>query len=450
MYLDPDRLAAIVGDGGRTPGRTVPLRRADLPPQIERLDALATLFLVTVERGRAIVVATLVDPATTGDLVGDATLHDLDITDLLVRLGCERVWKVPVWAATPRIVPPNDADLLRYSLGLPLDAAIEDQLSSAAIIIPRVVDEDFDAEVLRCKVFENPASDSRRRAYAARLRELDDPRGELIDLQLERMKQGSEPTPRERELLATVGDACVGPLRAHLVSYELSRGFLARCVVVPDIRRVAGIEDDLAWSTVVDIATTDDRLLAGKRMLSARIARTDARTLAALSDSDGLLPYETLLAYPVQARFPDDEPVRGIRLNPVDPSEWQRFLDGYAFMRLRAMQIDGRSLGARVGQFLESRLGRRLGHLDAWIDRSELGEWRRAFDRAQLPMLTLRFETGVAALERTDASHRLTLQLARPEQAAAETAALREALGSDLRDGVVQDTNDPNRTRLVL
>lgn len=74
-----------------------------------------------MERGRAYIVASLDEVRPDGDIAGEVTVHNHDITDLLLRLGVTKVWRVPKWAATPRIVPPNDVQLLRYHLGLALD-----------------------------------------------------------------------------------------------------------------------------------------------------------------------------------------------------------------------------------------------------------------------------------------------------------------------------------------
>lgn len=455
VYVDPEHLDEVLGQGTRTLGRRVPVSRATLPPQIERLDELSTLFLVTVERGRALIVASLDDPRT-GEIVGEATIHDHDITDLLVRLGCEKVWRVPAWASTPRIVPPNDVTLLRYVLGLPIaDDLPADSYaappqpaptrpSQASIPPPtgpaahELLDDDH-AMSLRLAVFANPASDVPRRAYAAYLTENGDPRGELIDLQLTRVEQGTPLTDRERELVARYGDACVAPLRSLLQRYELRRGFLWSCQIAPNMGIADGFLDSRAWSTLEDIASNDDRLLAS-RYVQARRARLSSHALSGLAHHDGLLSYETFLPYP-------DPASRGIPLSPIDGRIWGIFLDGGAFMRLRALCIDATRLAGRMPQLLHSHLGRRLAHLDAWIDVATARSWRTEFDAVELPLLTLRFEAhGIApvvAFERTDGAHRMRVELRATvsKEIAADLARLIASLGAGIDELDIVDTS---------
>lgn len=132
VYVAETGLDELFGSP-REPGRRVTLQRAKLPPQIERLDERSTLFFVTVQRVRARVVASLESPRRDGPVLGEATIHDHDITNLLSRLGCPKVWQVSQWAATPRIVPPEDVQLLRYHLGLPLELDENDDAPNAPL-----------------------------------------------------------------------------------------------------------------------------------------------------------------------------------------------------------------------------------------------------------------------------------------------------------------------------
>jgi hypothetical protein len=421
--------------------------RTALPPQIERLDTLATLFLVTVDKGRALVVATVDQPHPTEDVIGEATIQDHDISDLIARLGCEKVWQVPTWASTPRIGPPEDVELLRYALGLPIgddyptesaplptgtwDQAAALMQHSAPVTTPvaraktdpglppppppsspeparaTLVPDDY-AEQLRLEVFKNPASDARRRTYATRLLQIGDPRGELIIRQLERVRTGLTPTERERELVAVWGDACAEPLLQYLQRYDLRRGFVSKCVLSRFMRVPDAARDERAWATIEDIASTDAALLASPRLISARRARIDGETMTRLAQHVGLLPFEQVLPYPE----PD---ARGVKLNPIDAQEWLTVIDGGAFMRMRALCIDGTLLGGRLEQLFQSRLGRRLAHLDTWIAAHSAPQWRAAFDKVELPLLTLRFAAHgiepVIGFVRRDGAHQLVLEL---------------------------------------
>lgn len=416
VHVRGDDLAALVGEGPLTPGRHVPLRPELLPPQIERLDDESTLFLVSVIKGRAVVVATFEK--------GDGTLHDHDISGLLTRLGCAKVWDVPTWASVPRIVPPEDVTLLRYELGLAIDLETNAPGIAAPAPPPRshpapspvvhdkpaatpapVLLDDAEANKLRAAVYANPASEQLRRWYATRLVEIGDTRGELITLQLDRVRQGAPVSEREKLLVKLVGHACAGTLAPYLESFELSRGFVRTCVVSSHRRLLAEASRDPAWATVEDIAAREDQLLVSRALISARTARITAWELERLVRHDELLPFERLLPYP------EKPAANGIVLNPVDYRVWELILDGGGLMRLRTLMVDAAPLGVRIAQFMESKLVRRLAHLDVWIEKSTLAVWRTAFDRSELPLLTLRFGAGGNearfALERTRAAHRL-------------------------------------------
>jgi hypothetical protein len=74
------------------------------------LDAQSALFVVTLEAGRAVLVAYL--EGATANRLGDAAVCDDDITHLLPRLGCVGPEDLPAWADLPRVLPPGDVDLL--------------------------------------------------------------------------------------------------------------------------------------------------------------------------------------------------------------------------------------------------------------------------------------------------------------------------------------------------
>ncbi len=511
MYVAPEDLDEVLGAGTRTIGRRVAVPRAKLPPQLERLDELSTLFLVTVERGRAVIVASLDDPRA-GEVVGDATIHDHDITDLIVRLGCDKVWRVPQWASTPRIVPPNDCQLLRYHLGLPIagDMPYDASAPNAAVPVvhgapaakapePKHTDDEFTsaptlrqpiakppaatprprsdtdpntrisvsamtapardlspaprrtgpmavvhesvADALRALVFAMPASDAARREYAAHLQELGDLRGELIAIQLGRVERGEPISDRERELVASVGDACAEPLRQYFQSYELRRGFVWKACMKPGVQVSEEVRADPAWGTIEDLATTDAALLAAAPLSSLKAARIDQRTFEQLGSSDGLVSIDMLLPYPET-----HGPTRGISLEPIDIVRWLDVIDGGAFIT-HSLCVDAAKLGSRVPQFMQSRIARRLSHLDAWIDPTTAPAWREGFDKGDLPLLTLRFAAHsiepVIAFERRDGAHRMVVELRATvsTEIAADLAKLIAGLGTGIRELELLDTS---------
>jgi hypothetical protein len=571
VYVAENHLDELFGVA-REPGRRVTVQRAKLPPQIERLDERSTLFFVTVQRVRARVVASLESPRRDGPVLGEATIHDHDITNLLARLGCPKVWQVSRWAATPRIVPPEDVQLLRYHLGLPLELDENDDAPNAPLpsvegspadyiqwsrksptTPPRPAraptpvpidqeaarlaeleaklaelqgfldkykaDRDEDerptapraavepkrvvmtsepasetaqtvvmkvptttpasapttpnqrgtlslltappvpaltqapkrqagqitspqasvADVLLAAVFTSPASDATRREYAEHLQAAGDPRGDLIEMQLDRVERGEPISDRERELVARLGDACAEPLGAYFTSYELRRGFVWKAVMAPGVTVPEHLHAEPSWATIEDLATTDATLLAAAPLTALRRARVDQRTFETLGRSDGLVAIDTLLPYP--------EPgTRGIVLEPIDSVKWRDVVEGGAFVT-HSLSVDACRLAGRVPQFMTSRLVRRLSHLDAWIDIASAKAWRTAFDASELPLLTLRFVAHgiepVVAFERRDGAHRMVVELRATVSAAIakDLALLLAGLGTGIEHIELVDTS---------
>jgi uncharacterized protein (TIGR02996 family) len=255
-------------------------------------------------------------------------------------------------------------------------------------------------------IVANPANDTPRRDYAARLEERGDPRGELIALQLARVERGETVSERERTLVAQVGSRVLGPLALYLESFALERGFLARCRVAEGTMIPEALCSDPVWGTVEDIASVDPRVLTSPALTAARIARVDGRALARLLYHDGTSSYDTLLPY---------RGTHGIALALGSRRDWDELLDARALPRLRALALDGTQLADRAAALLSSPLATRLAQLDVWIERDQVAHWRAAFDASTLPVLTLRFTLDhiepVIALERRRGPHRLVVEL---------------------------------------
>ncbi len=97
-------------------------------------------------------------------------------------------------------------------------------------------------------IYANPRDLGPRAIYADWLLERDDPRGELITLQMTPVPT-VEQKRRERELLAEHGDEWLGPLApACDERRRFANGFLVEAVVDPD--RAAVVKDAAEWHTV--------------------------------------------------------------------------------------------------------------------------------------------------------------------------------------------------------
>jgi len=307
-----------------------------------------------------------------------------------------KVWDVPAWAGVPRVLPPGDVMLLRYTLGLP----VEDRDLAPTSNAPVPTGDPLAA------VRDNPASDAPRKRYAAVLEAQGDPRGELIALQLGRVERGETISERERTLVEQVGDRMLGALAVYLDSFELQRGFLAKARLAAGTHIPDELCSDPVWRTVEEVATIDPRVLVSPALSAARTARLDGKALARIVHHDELLSFERLLPFSGE---------RGIALQFGNRRDVEELLAGTALQRVRALALDGRSLGIAATDLLASTFGRRLAHLDVWIEPAALDTWRAAFDACELPLLTLRFALDqiepVLALERGDGPHRLTLEL---------------------------------------
>jgi hypothetical protein len=173
-----------------------------------------------------------------------------------------------------------------------------------------------------------------------------------------------------------------------------------------------------------------------------RRTRIDQRTFEQLGTSDGLVHLDTLLPYPDA----DGTPARGIVLEPIEPVKWLDVIDGGAFVT-HSLCVDAVRLGGRLKQFLQSRLVRRLSHLDAWIDANVARAWRESFDVIDLPLLTLRFEAHgiepVVAFERRDGAPRMVVELRATVSAeiAKDLAPLLASLGKGISELDLVDTS---------
>lgn len=112
------------------------------------------------------------------------------------------------------------------------------------------------AEVLLAEVYAHPEDDAPRLVYADCLLGLGDPRGEFIQLQLQRGRIG-EPSPREAELVKLHGKAWLGAL-APALSFgkgysktRFERGFVAHADVMLSVgKKLAPILSHREWATI--------------------------------------------------------------------------------------------------------------------------------------------------------------------------------------------------------
>ena len=414
VFLDAERAKTLIAPDQRNSGRSWMIERAQLPePQLDRLDDEATLFVCTIESDRVIIVATVDDPefadgAFTG---GDALLRDYDITDLAPRLGS--TGDLARWSSVPRILPPSDVDLLRYTIGLASD------LARAPAPPEPIVELDATGEELRAAVFADPRADEPRLIYADYLQSRGDPRGELIALQVARSGSGAAVSDRERTLALRYAKDCVHPLRPVLHDFELERGFLHRAQASYDLAMPDALVGHPAWSTVDVLSATDVRLLCAAHVRARRLGIRGAE-LVHLVRARQPLPYETIIGLETRGKREPSYRSHG----GIATTNWAEIMTVGALENLRTLSVNYAAFAQYVPDFFHSPLCEQLDHLDVWTTTTGGGAvpLRAAFDRSRLTRLTIRFNLpprsgarewspGVIGFQRSTREPILTLQL---------------------------------------
>src|SRR5262249_14432861 len=119
---------------------------------------------------------------------------------------------------------------------------------------PRILDDDRSL-ALRAAVWADPGNADVRAVYADCLLDRDDPRGQLVALQL-----AAPAGERAARLVELSGADCAQPLTPHLrLGYTLRGGFVAECAVGDDLP--ADMVAHPAWATVTAIETDNFALL---------------------------------------------------------------------------------------------------------------------------------------------------------------------------------------------
>jgi uncharacterized protein (TIGR02996 family) len=187
--------------------------------------------------------------------VASMPYHDR-LYELLAATGDPRVaarLKVAAPAPLPRL------DELRWRAIQAIDRLPPEPLGPDELnLVTRVEAEQAerpDAGALLREVLAHPADDGPRAVLGDFLVEQEDPRGELIQLQLARSEGRDTPATRRREkyLLTQFGARWLGTLAVAVSDdrQRWERGFLAACHVVPN--HTAGLVGDEGWATVEEI-----------------------------------------------------------------------------------------------------------------------------------------------------------------------------------------------------
>jgi uncharacterized protein (TIGR02996 family) len=203
------------------------------------------------------------------------------------------------------------------------------------------------ADALMVAVLENLEDDSARLVLADALIEANDPRGELITLQMGQTTPAAK--KRAAEIIKTSRKALLGPLDPILTKAEFEKGFLTRAALrggtaaalAHAIKATAGHP---LWSTVRHLEGPGDAAISGHRIM---------RSLRSLWRSD--LPLAKLAAMPLEAVG-----ISNVRM----PIDW---LDEKSFASLH--ELDAYALDPELGRaVVGSPVARRVEKLTLRVE----------------------------------------------------------------------------------
>jgi uncharacterized protein (TIGR02996 family) len=218
------------------------------------------------------------------------------------------------------------------------------------------------------EVYDDPASDAPRLVYADYLQQENDPRGELIALQLQpqltrTQEQRVKALLRDKRNLAR----WLGPLVAVVHDPVFARGFLQACTVKLANAKHHELLADPAWATVETIRTSEAAVAAGPTMRSLRhVIAMPLEELAKLVDHPKPLAIETISGMP----FTSYAGREADRLGDDNRAAWAKVATLGALRSLRDVEMSPSFdleaelvTPAGLGWLLPAKLGKQLRSL---------------------------------------------------------------------------------------
>lgn len=198
------------------------------------------------------------------------------------------------------------------------------------------------------QILAAPDDHALKRVYADQLIERGDPRGEFIQIQLERERTPTaELAKREQQLLAKHEGRWLGPVRHAMTSWRWRRGFVY-AVTVNEARWHDGAADLVAHEPVRRVRVT------GVRNLPALAAMPELAKVAALS-----LPNDRLVAASVRrlVESPHLQHLRGLDLDDNGiGDDGLRVLASARLAALVELRLSGCAFGPRGGSITPAGL----------------------------------------------------------------------------------------------
>ncbi|MDQ3338138.1 MAG: TIGR02996 domain-containing protein [Myxococcota bacterium] len=247
----------------------------------------------------------------------------------------------------------------------------------AASLVRATKASDDDGSRLLAEVLADPEAEAPRLVYADWLQQHEDPRGELIALQLQPSRTPAQ-DDRIKKLVKTHGKTWLGPLAAVVSDPVFERGFLAACTVelVSEKHRKELLLHPL-WATVKRVMCNERAVVESPAMKSLRTVRKlPIEELGDLARRKGPLAIEAL----EWVRPFDDEDAH---------EAWEALCAVGAFTKLRSLGLSlPYSADEYMGIALEgwkpffgTRLGKQLErlHLGLGRDAPRVADWLGAF-----------------------------------------------------------------------
>jgi uncharacterized protein (TIGR02996 family) len=229
-------------------------------------------------------------------------------------------------------------------------------------------------------VFADPDSDAPRLVYGDYLLERSDPRGELIQLQLQRHASGEPATQREHDLMRKHVQSWTEPLWPGLdaSSIRFVRGFLHTCRTLESLALRDTIGHPM-WSTVERIESAELGLVVSPCMRALRSVRTRMEPFHRLVHVDHPLLIERVEV--------SDSGVVNLS-GGLYQRLWDEITKVGALTALRELALDTSTWrvaaapsNPAMSKLLESRLGHLLRRLEVWCHEPllfQLPPWEHA------------------------------------------------------------------------
>jgi uncharacterized protein (TIGR02996 family) len=231
---------------------------------------------------------------------------------------------------------------------------------------------------LLAAVLADPDLDEPRLVYGDWLLEREDPRGEFIQLQLDKERSPAHDQARwerERELMTgRIAEWC-DPLFPALEpsSIYFQRGFLWRARTKDRTITLRDVIGHPMWRTIGDLESTEAPLIKHACLHSVLTLRTNPEGLGALASAERASRVTSVFLQGFGGFRDYESHWREMR----EEGAWAVIQNSDALANVRRLALYNHVDPGhpRTSELLNSRLGKRLAHLEYWVERCSLERW---------------------------------------------------------------------------